>query len=386
VNLALVRQEYNPYGGAERFLERAIEALRGRGADVTIITRRWPAGNSVRALICNPFYVGSLMRDWGFARAVRNVVTAGHFDLVQSHERIVGCDIFRAGDGVHAEWLRQRARVMGAAGRLRLALNPYHAYMKATERAMFQSPKLRMVICNSQMVKEEIRTQFDVPEHKLQVIYNGVDTAKFNPQLRALHRAPVRAALGWSDDDVVLLLVGSGFERKGVGAAIEALRQLPARVRLLVVGKDKHVEAYRARARQAGLAGRVEFVGGQKDVLPYYGAADIFVMPALYEPLGNVVLEALACGVPAVTSTKCGSREFITNGREGYVTDALDIAAIVAALTALMDPAHRQACADAARRQAERYTWQSMARDFDDLYRNLLSSAVPSASVQPAAR
>jgi UDP-glucose:(heptosyl)LPS alpha-1,3-glucosyltransferase len=379
VKLALVRQGYTPFGGAERLLEYAIEAIRAHDADVTMISRRWPASDAIQTLTCNPFYAGSLLRDWGFARGVLRLVQTHGFDLVQAHERIPGCDIFHAGDGVHAEWLRQRARITGIAGRVRLALNPYHAYMKAAERKMFQSAKLRAAICVSQMVKAEIRTHFDVPEHKLHVIYNGVDTAKFNPQLASLHRAPVRAALGWPEQDVVLLLVGSGFERKGVGVTIEALRELPAHVRLLVVGKDKLMERYRALARRLGLGSRVEFTGGQKDVLPYYGAADIFVMPSVYEPFGNVILEAFASGLPVVTSTKCGGGELIENGREGYVVDALDVRGIAAALSALTDPARRQAAGAAARRRAESCTWKAMAGSFNDLYTNLLAPRAQSA-------
>jgi UDP-glucose:(heptosyl)LPS alpha-1,3-glucosyltransferase len=379
VKLALVRQGYTPFGGAERLLEYAIDAIRAQGADVTMISRRWPATDAVQTLNCDPFYAGSLLRDWGFAKGVQRLVQTHGFDLVQSHERIPGCDIFHAGDGVHAEWLRQRARITGVAGRARLALNPYHAYMKATERKMFQSAKLRAVICVSQMVKAEVRAHFDVPEHKLHVIYNGVDTAKFNPQLASLHRTKLRAALGWPEQDVVLLLVGSGFERKGVGVTIEALRELPEHARLLVVGKDKHMERYRALARRLGLGSRVEFAGGQKDVLPYYGAADIFVMPSVYEPFGNVILEAFASGLPVVTSTKCGGGELIEGGREGYVVDALDVRGIAAALSALVDPARRHAAGVAARRRAESCTWQAMAEGFNDLYMKLLAPRAQSA-------
>ncbi|OYW23636.1 MAG: hypothetical protein B7Z49_03555, partial [Hydrogenophilales bacterium 12-63-5] len=118
LRLAIVRQRYNPFGGAERFIERAIEALQGHRVDVTMITRAWPAGSARQALPCDPFYLGSLWRDWGFARAACRAAAAAGFDLVQSHERLHCCDVFRAGDGVHREWLRHRARGQGALRRL----------------------------------------------------------------------------------------------------------------------------------------------------------------------------------------------------------------------------------------------------------------------------
>jgi UDP-glucose:(heptosyl)LPS alpha-1,3-glucosyltransferase len=275
---------------------------------------------------------------------------------------------------------------MGFGGRARLALNPYHAYMKATERKMFQSARLRAVICVSKMVKQEIRDRFGVADDKLHVIYNGVDTGRFNLELASLYRSRVRAELRWPESDVVLLLVGSGFERKGVGVTIEALRELPSHVRLLVVGKDKRLEHYRAFAQRLGLGSRVEFTGGQKDVLPYYGAADIFVMPSVYEPFGNVVLEAFASGLPVVTSTKCGAGELIEDNREGSVVDALDVRGLAAALLALTDTARRQAAGKAARRKAEGCTWNSMAASFNDLYQKLLAPVAQSTSPQPAQR
>jgi UDP-glucose:(heptosyl)LPS alpha-1,3-glucosyltransferase len=375
MKLALVRQKYNPYGGAERFVERAITAIRAAGADLTLITREWPADDAEQVLRCNPFYIGNVWRDWGFARGVKRLLRQHHFDLVQSHERIPGCDIYRAGDGVHAEWLRQRRRVLATFGRIRLALNPYHAYITATERTLFGSPQLRAVICISEMVKREIREHFAVAEDKLHVLYNGVDTDRFHPEPAAARRAAARAALGYADDDLVLLLLGSGFERKGVALMIEALGKLPGHVRLLVVGRDKNLQRYQRLAVRRGVAARVQFTGGRDDVLPYYGAADVFTLPTLYEPFGNVILEALACGLPVVTSSKCGGGELIEPGREGYVVDALDVDAMVAAVTALAEPGHRAAAAQAARRRAESYTLERMAAEFKGLYRHLLTPA-----------
>ncbi len=99
MRLALVRQRYSAYGGAERFIERALGALGGQGVAVTVLAREWigAPGGLVR---CDPFYVGRLWRDWSFARAVCREIARRPFDLVQSHERIDCCDIYRAGDGV----------------------------------------------------------------------------------------------------------------------------------------------------------------------------------------------------------------------------------------------------------------------------------------------
>ena len=147
-----------------------------------------------------------------------------------------------------------------------------------------------------------------MPDERLRVIYNAVDTHTFTPDLRA-HRARVRARHRIPARAMVYLHVGSGFERKGVAASIDALAALPAPAHLMVVGKDKHVARYADRARRLGLSGRVTLAGPQPDPRPYFGAADAFVLPTLYDPCPNAALEAMACWLPIVTSTRSGAAE-----------------------------------------------------------------------------
>ena len=155
-----------------------------------------PAYNEGEAIVLNPFYVGSLWRDRGFARAVCAELPKRHFDLVQSHERIPGCSVYRAGDGVHRRWLEIRRATAGLGERLGIALNPYHRYVCAMEKRMFEHPRLRAVICNSRMVRDEIARMFRIDPQKLHVVHNGVDTEQFHPRNRAQLRDPARAGIG----------------------------------------------------------------------------------------------------------------------------------------------------------------------------------------------
>ncbi len=112
--LALVRQKYRPDGGAERFVSRALEALDNSNLELNVITREWqgPVKPDWRIHICDPKKWGRISRERGFAHAARDLWQREHFDLVQSHERIAGCDLYRAGDGVHRRWLLQRSRII----------------------------------------------------------------------------------------------------------------------------------------------------------------------------------------------------------------------------------------------------------------------------------
>lgn len=378
MKLALVRQRYNPYGGAERFVERALAALAAQGAEITLITRSWEGAPQAgfRQVTCDPSYSrllgGRAGRDRSFAAAVQAEIAGGGYDLVQSHERIPGCTLFRAGDGVHAAWLDHRARILPPAQRLAQRWSPYHRYVLAAEAAMFAHPALKAVICNSRMVADEVARYYRVPAAKLEVIYNGVDTEVFHPRLREEFRVPTRAAAGLPQDAPVLLFVGSGFERKGVPQLLRAFAALERRdARLVIVGADRKRRAMEGLANRLGIAARVHFTGPLKDVRPWYGAADGFVLPTLYDPCPNAALEALACGLPTLTSTTCGAKEWIREGENGGVVEAADSVALAARLGALIDLGDSSTAAPAARGAVEGLTLPAMADRLLGLYRRL---------------
>ena len=397
MRLAVIRQRYTPYGGAERFVEGALEALLERGVAISLYTREWPETRLqlIEPTIVDPFFVGRLWRDASFAREVCRAIGGTRADLVQSHERVTCCDVFRAGDGVHAAYLDERLVAASPLERLALRASPYHRYVLDAERRLFASPWLSAVICNSTMVRDEIRERYGYPDEKLHVIRNAVDCAAFHPGLRVarervceVHRIPPQ--------DTVFLLVGSGYERKGVAAAIRALAALPATTHLLVVGRDAHPQRYARLARSLGLSGRVHIAGPQTDPKAHFGAADAFVLPTIYDPCPNAALEAMACALPVVTSTKSGVAELLTANDAGLVCPSRDVDALAAHMRSLLDPALRERLGAQARRAVEPLTPEAMTLELVLLYRELLAASVarrrgapvaapPAAGSQPAA-
>ncbi|MGH8733525.1 MAG: glycosyltransferase family 4 protein, partial [Burkholderiales bacterium] len=336
-----------------------VPAMERAGTDVTLIARKQEGWGARRFLRVDPFHIGSLWRDWSFARAARRAWSLEHFDVVQSHERIPGCDVYRAGDGVHRRWLELRGAKATPLERLGMAVNPYHRYVCRSERRMLEHPRLRAVICNSKMVREEIRRGFRIAPEKLHVIYNGVDLEHFHPRERERMRGAARAELGYASHDMVFAFVGSGFARKGLDAAVAAIAQTGCW--LIVVGKDR----YETKSE------RVRFVGPREDVRPYYAAADCFVLPSRYDPFPNTALEALAMGLPAIVSSRCGAAEVIEAGVNGWVCEADDVQGIAR----LMQEAERKArdarMSPAARATAERFGIDAMATRLADLYNRL---------------
>ncbi len=371
MKLAIVRQKYTPYGGAERFVARALDALRAQGVAVEIVARNW-AGESA-GVRCDPFYLGRTWRDRSFARCVQGVIASGRYDLVQSHERIPGCHIFRAGDGVHATWL-------ALSGKPLAALSPWHRYTLAAEEAMFRHPNLKAVICNSRMVKDDIARRFPEVAGKLHVITNGVDLAHFHPGLRAEHRADMRAKVGAGgtatagsaanlETAPVVLFVGSGYERKGVATLLEALARMETSIaEAWIVGRDKHEARYRTLAERLGISGRVRFFGAQDDVRPFYAAADLFCLPTRYDPFPNAALEALACGLPVVTTTTCGAADLVQDC--GAVCSPGDPVALARQLDALCPRA--ASLAPAARLAAANHDIATTASQLAALYQKCL--------------
>lgn len=388
MKIALIRQRYNPFGGAERFVVRALEALRQQGAEVTLITRSWQGApeEGFKQIVCDPPYRrwwgGRTARDQSFADAVQAILAAQSFDVVQAHERIPGCTLFRAGDGVHAAWLAHRRRVLGYGGRLAQSLSPFHRAVLAAEKAMFAHPALRAVICNSRMVADELRQFYDLPPERLHVMYNGVDGAVFHPGLAQAFRERVRAEHHIPDSACLFLFVGSGFQRKGVPALLQAFAQLSRpETRLVIVGADRKLKAMQRLADTLGIAGRVLFTGPVQDVRPWYGAADAFVLPTLYDPCPNAALEALSSGLPCLLSSSCGAAELLTPGKNGEICDALDIPAMTAGLAQLADWAGNAEKRFAARAAVADLSLPAMAEKLLVLYARLSGKAREAAPV-----
>jgi UDP-glucose:(heptosyl)LPS alpha-1,3-glucosyltransferase len=377
MRVAIIRQRYAHSGGAERFFEGALEALLERNVAISLYTRSWPQTKLqlIEPVICDPWYAGSLWREWGFARSVCRAIGRSKANLVESHERLLCCDIYRARDGVHAVWLEERLKGASAYDRLRLTTSPYNRYMLRVEKRLFRSPWLQAVICNSKMVRDEIRDRFGLPESKLPVVYNAVDSDVFHPKLRA-GRAALLQRYGIDEAATVFLVAGSGYEHSGASDAIEALAELPPPAHLLIAGRGRHAPRYRQLARSHGVADRVTMADLETDLKVCYGAADAFVLPALYDPAPEATLEAMACGLPVITSTKSGAAELLLHRHAGLVCPAGDVAGLAAQMRTLLDPETRSRLGGNARAAVLPLSPAAITLQLVLLYRDLLAATV----------
>jgi len=325
--IGIVRRAFSSGGGAEAYLKRLTAGVVEAGHRVSLFTAaEWPAedwsfGPIVRLKTTNPI---------GFADELETVSRA-NCDVLLSLERVWRCDVYRAGDGVHRAWLERRHQVAGPLQKLSRLLNRKHSAALSLEESLFAKGGARRVIANSQMVKDEIVRIYRYPADKIDVVYNGLPLEAHCRD--GLDRAKTREALGLSPEDIAVLFAGSGWERKGLRFAIEAMERQDARMKFLVAGRGESRRFSSSRA---------QFLGVVREMPSLYHAADIFMLATLYDPFSNACLEALAAGRPVITTRANGFSEIMENGKHGtIVEDARAINALGAALQFWADPARR---------------------------------------------
>ena len=321
LKIALIRRRFSATGGAELYLQRLSDALAARGHEVHLFTESWveKADNiTVHPVTVTGSRAGLPLR---FAESVKAALAGNSFDCVFSLERTEGQDVYRAGDGLHRTWLERRREFAPLWKRPFLSRGAFHRNMLALEARTFNPANTGRIIVNSEMVKQEIIRHFNFPRDRIHLVLNGVDTTRFQQGLRT----ETRARFGVADDEFLLLFAGSGWERKGLGYLIAAVRALAGdRIKLLVAGKGR---------KPWSTPENVIFAGPVAYLENACAAADLFTFLPVYEPSANVCFEALAAGLPVVTTLQNGACEVIREGVNGSVIATPDdIAGVVKAI------------------------------------------------------
>jgi len=302
LRIAVSYLRHAPVGGIEAFLANFSRFLAGRGHDVTVLCREQerPDEPGVRVVRLASLALGSAGRIRAFARDVERHLAANRYDVVLGLGKTWAQDVLRLGGGLHATFLE----MTGGDGRRRT-----DRVSLEIERKALAPEACRRVIANSSMVKRDVARRTGYPEARIAVVHNGVDTARFDRHQHAAAAAELRRSLGWSAGEIVVLFVGNGFQRKGLDLlwpACATARKAEARLRLLVVGDDAQMAYHQKMAAELGIADATRFAGERGDVPACYAAADVFALPTRYDPFANATLEALASGLPVVTSDRNG--------------------------------------------------------------------------------
>lgn len=376
MDIAFVAKGIDGRGGTERDLFQLAAGLAGRGHAVTLYLlrsgSRAPAG--CRVVRVPTVGAGSLAGLWSLAWLGPRMAFRGGHDLVTGFSRLLRQDVIRCGGGSHAAFLDTLdslgSPLQGAFRRLQ----PLHRSILAIERRQYRPGRYRRVLAISERVKEDLIRTYGVPGQAIRVIPDGVDTARFHPGLRLAHRSAVRAARGIPESAPCALFVGNGFRRKGLDTLLHATARLPdRRWHLLVVGGDSDLPRYRTLAARLGLAGRIVFAGSQAEPDPFYGAADLLVLPAVQEAFGNVVLEALASGLPAVVSRAAGSSALLRDGLEaGVLEDPRSADELARRMRTVFEGAAEGSSGRTARRVAESFSVETNTARVESLFEEVI--------------
>lgn len=360
MKIAFIRKTYTPFGGAENYLATLLKHLSLGTHDVHMLSSNWNDSDGVRYHKVNTLSFNSYLSVRTFNSNVKRLIRSLKPDCTVSFERTNCQDIYRAGDGCHKEWLLLRQDRQSPLRRLSFRLNPLHNAILSLEKECFE--KTPVIVANSKMVKDQIMSHYGISGDRIKLIYNGVDLVRFTHGNRQAWREETRKRYGIPMETPLLLFVGSGFERKGLGTAIAALSGLRNDVRLLVAGRGK-TRDYAALAQKTGVLDKVIFAGAQRQIERFYAAADGFVLPTIYDPFSNATIEAMASGLAVITTKHNGASEIIEEGVDGLILhDRFDAAELREKLRELISGS--ESIGEKARKKAMLYPISAACDEF----------------------
>jgi UDP-glucose:(heptosyl)LPS alpha-1,3-glucosyltransferase len=359
-------------GGCEMYIADLARRLAAGGHEVHLFARRWDAAALPATAQYHRLTVPRgprFLRPWLFGAACRRALRDFPELISIGFDKTWGLDVLYPLGGLHAASadhnLRKHRRPLArAAARLVKALDPAHHAFGLLERRQYLGPDRPLIVVNSRMVRSHFGRYYGIPGDAVRVVPSAIDPDRFVEDDRPARRQAFRAQWGIGPEETVATFVGMNYRLKGLEPLLHALRLVPAGppFRLLVAGGPR-TGRWERLARRLGVADRVRFIGYCADTRNCYFAADFLVHPTFYDPCSLVVLEAMACGLPVISTRFNGACELFREPDEGYVIgDPHDGDRLAWCVGQLLDPARRAAAGQAARRQAARWT-------FDDHYR-----------------
>lgn len=315
MKLAFCLFKYHPYGGLQRDFLRIAQECKRRGHGIDVYTNEWQGPN------VNNFSINSVgakgwqnhVRSWNFAEEIKYSLRKNHYDLVIGFNKMPHLDIYYAADKCYQARMRERHV-------LHRCLPRYRQWV-GLEKAVFQQGQPTDILLISPKEQAIFSQYYQTEPHRFHHLPPGISKELLSTGTSGL-RTRVRNRYDISPEQFILLMVGSGFETKGLDRAIRALASLPHalkhRCQLWVVGQGK-TQPFKKLARKLGIANRLFFYGARNDVIDFLHAADLLLHPAYHENTGTVLLEAMTAGLAVLTIDHCGYADYIKKANAGIV-------------------------------------------------------------------
>jgi UDP-glucose:(heptosyl)LPS alpha-1,3-glucosyltransferase len=314
-----------------------------------------------------------------FSRRAAEYVRSHRFDIVHCITPCLAADVYQPRGGTIPETLERNAAIRTSTARrtfkrLGQRLNLKNQMLARLERQLLTRVPAPWVVAISDYVREQVERHYQFDPARIVKVFNGVDPDESDESLRVADRTQIRRHYGIAYDELVVLCVAHNFKLKGVSKLIEALARPGAQAyRAVIVGRD-NPSPYVQLAEQLGVDNRIIFTGPTQRTAAFFHAADVLAHPTYYDPCSRVVLEALAAGLPAVTTRFNGAAERITDGLNGYVIDAPEnVDELADRLGRLADPEHRRGCGQEAPLAVSGCSMEDHARRVMGLYERIVS-------------
>lgn len=312
MRFAFASFRYFPFGGLEKDMLRMAECAAARGHEAVILTGAWeddklPDTPGITVEIVPTRGKSNHARAASFCRNIKEVIAQGNFDCVLGLNRIPGCDFYFAADNCyavempkkHAKWVLK-------------TLPRYRTYL-ALEEAVAGKDSKTVILYIADHQKRDYQSCYATPDERLVLLPPGMNPACRRNANALETRAAKRRELQISDDQFMLLLVGSNFRQKGGDRAIRALAALPENIRsncrLIFAGADKPDFCLKL-ARELDVVENIRFIGPRKDVPELLVSCDVLLLPARNEATGTVIVEAVSSGAPVIASGECGYAKY----------------------------------------------------------------------------
>ena len=378
MKIALITKRVSQsFGGAERVSVNLARKLSASGHNVHILTGHIDTAiDGAKTHLIETVKWLSPLRLLSFQHRIKNILRKEKFDLIYSLCQVYPVSIYRVGDGIHRHWMKVLHPNTLLRG-IKYSTSLVHFAMRFLEGKIFKAGNCRLFITNSRLIKDQIMEYFQIPECRIKVVYNGVDHKLFNPDMKK-YRKTMRNKYEIGDNELVILFVANNWERKGLSTIIEAISKTKIdKIRLIIVGRGR-TRHYISLARNKSInLENIIFTGRTIDVEKYYGMADLFVLPSRYEPFSNACLEAMACGLPVVTTKTNGASELIKEGGNGFVLEnwnnSDNLSEIIKKLT---DNNIREEMGHNAADTAKKYTWQRHIKETDCIFEMLRNNQI----------
>ncbi len=371
MKIAMAVRQFRAVGGAEKVARRLAKHLVASGHTVDVLAYQAEAlEGATLHILGTPSYVPRAARDWVTGRGLANALRETEADVTFGEQKVWGADVIRPGGGVEDEYWFARSAYA------RIVKHPFIRFMRPkryfdvwAERRGYAHPVLRRVIVNSRMTRNQLLARYPHLSDRVVVIYNGVDEVLAPMENRDRLRCEWGAVYGMNPGGVWLLFAGHEFKRKGLVHALRALALARANgtdARLLVLGRDR-AAPYKRECARLGISAHVAFTGAVPEIANHYALADALILPSHYDPFANVTIEAMGVGLPVITTRQNGGGELVDAEAGWVVENPTAEAAMADAITALADPARRQAMGDAARRIAKQHLLADKMKEIEQV-------------------